>query len=153
MSGTYAPIPVDPGHIPRRPSLTLSRRRNRLLVILFPVTLVILAGLYTTSSSYLGSWNSTTSSPLGEPSTSYRPGRLGKSLLARHRATLGSSSTENWESLLSSTEEMAGEMFDLMAGRDESACDGWTGEGKGKKGCWRSEMIDQINGWDRKDSE
>jgi hypothetical protein len=90
---------------------------------------------------------------MDEPSTSYRPGRLGKSLLARQRATLGSSSTENWESLLSSTEEMAGEMFDLMAGRDESVCDGWTEEGKGKKGCWRSEMIDQINGWDRKDAE
>jgi len=153
MSGAYAPIPVEPGHIPRRPSLPSSRRRNRLLLVLFPVTLVIGVVLYASSSSHLGSWVSSSSSTIDEPSNSYRPGRLGKSLLARHRATLGSSSTEDWESLLASTDELADEMFDLMAGRDEDACDGWTGQGSTKKGCWRSQMIDQIKGWDRKDAE
>lgn len=124
-----------------------------MLLILFPVTLVIVVVLYASSSSHLGSWMPSSSSSTDGSSNLYQPGRLGKSLLARHRATLGSSSTDDWESLLASTDELADEMFDLMAGRDEKACHGWTGEGSSKKDCWRSDMVDQIKGWDRKDAE
>jgi hypothetical protein len=154
MSGNYVAVPgTDSSSISRRPSLGGSRRRNRLLFILFPLTLLVLVALYTSSKRDLPAWvplkgSSSTSSTSGR----YEPGRVGKLLLSGHRRTLGSSATEDWESLLSSSDEMAGEMFDLMAGRDEEACSGWDGKSE-LPGCWRARMLEQINSWDYKDAE
>lgn len=101
-----------------------------------------------------------------DAASGYTPGTLGKRLLSRQRSVIGSSSTEDWEVLFSDPTEMAEDMFDLMAGRDEDACAGWGVEKEGgpelesrhndKRGwdsCWRAKMHEQIGRWKMEDSK
>lgn len=97
-----------------------------------------------------------------EAGQGYVPGRLGKGLLSRRRATLGSSSTTNWEEILdpgvtsSSSSASTGGLFDLLAGRDEELCEGYVEGAEDEyteKGCWRARMVKQVDGWGYEDAE
>lgn len=140
-----------------------SRNRLRWCLLLAPpifLSTIIFHAVFWKSDSYK-TWYQK-SSTAQDANVGYVPGRLGRQLLSRHRDVIGSSSTEDWEILLADPATMAGEMFDIMSGRDEDKCQGW--EPKKLEGmplesrrnwdeCWRARMYDQIEKWDMKDAE
>lgn len=174
MPFRYSPLnrgtPPDPSSQPI-PSPTRSRRLRYFLLISFPVLLVLttLSAVQTDNvPTFLEKYIPTQYRPSSiKASHRYKPGKLGNRLLSKHRTIIGSSSTEDWEVLFAHPSEMIEEMFDLMAERDEGACEGWSlekEEGEGMimesveekrgmwEGCWRKKLYEQSKAWTMRDS-
>lgn len=164
-----SPPNSDPSSQPI-PSPARSRRLRYFLLLSFPVILVLttFSAVQTDNvPTFLEKYIPTQYRPSSiKASHRYRPGKLGNRLLSKHRTIIGSSSTEDWEILFAHPNEMVEEMFDLMAGRDESACDGWSVEKEGEEGiimdvlnekrgnwdvCWRKTLFEQSQAWTMRD--